>query len=85
MTIVERVFICFRYAWCWSGFWRGWWNTLVTTFACLWLGLAAVFAVLLQVVSFCGFPVWRLLIEPIKIGLTCTDTQAKNLKNIHPG
>ena len=82
MTRRERIVVCFRYAWCWEGFWHGWWHRIEGAVICFWVGLVSVIAMVLQVVSLFCFPVWRLLIEPLKIGMTCTATQAKNLRKI---
>lgn len=79
---VERLVICFRYAWCWLGFWRGWYHEAKGVPMLAWLGLVGVVAAAIQIVSVVFFPVWRLLVEPIKVGLTCTATQAENLKRI---
>ena len=79
---MQALVICYRWAWSWLGFWRGWWNETKGAGRMAWIGLVVFVGALMQLAFVIVFPVWRLLIEPLKVGLTLTDREATNLRKI---
>lgn len=79
---LQRIVICFRWAWSWLGFWRGWWNEAKGVGLMAWMGLVGFVGAFMQLALVIVFPVWRLLIEPLKVGLTLTERQVANLRKI---
>ena len=79
---LERLVICYRWAWSWLGFWRGWWNEAKGAVLMAWMGIVGLVGATIQAAFVIVFPVWRLLIEPLKVGLTLNERGATNLRKI---
>ena len=74
--------LCYGWAWCWSGFWNGWRNEAKGVLAMVWMALLGFVGALIQTAYVVIYPVWRLLIEPLKAGLTLNERQAENLRKV---
>jgi len=81
-SAVERIVICLRWAWCWQGFWRGWWNEVKGLALIAWHAAVAITGIFIQIFSIVFFPLWRLLIEPVSHGVKLNDKGAGNLEKI---
>jgi hypothetical protein len=80
--LLERLVICYRYNWHWRNFWRGWGNEVSLTGEFIIAGMILVCVLCRQIILVPLFPLWRLIGEPIKVAIKCTDDHAKNLKTI---
>lgn len=84
-SVFDHVVICFRWAWCWKGFWNGWYKEVKGVPLLAWMGLIGVIAAIMQIVITLVYPLWRLLIEPIKVSINIDSKTAENIEKIIEG
>lgn len=81
-TRLERIGVCYRWAWCWRGFWRGWWKEAKGAGLMVWMGALGLAGAIVQAGFVIVFPAWRLLIEPLKVGLRINERAAENIRKV---
>jgi hypothetical protein len=77
------IYECYRFNWCFSGFFSGWKSRIFETSGCFIVFISAFLGVVIGIASLLFYPVWRLIVEPIIAGLNANEKNIRNLKRIN--